>query len=49
MPECVKCGQEVVRRGWFWVLVTEAEQRMVTRCPGGDGINHEVEDEDDDG
>jgi hypothetical protein len=45
MKVCEKCDQEVVKRGWFWVVVSEAESKMVTGCP--EGGNHEVEDDED--
>lgn len=45
---CIKCGQEVVRQGIFWVLPSEVGAERVTACPGGDdenpGLLHEVED-----
>jgi hypothetical protein len=45
---CKKCGQDVVRRGLFWVLASEAHSQLVTFCPGpGDDRLHEVEGEDD--
>ena len=46
VTECVKCGQEVVKQGWFWVLPSEAGTGRATFCL--DGGNHEVEDEDED-
>lgn len=32
---CVKCGQAIVRKGWFWVLPSEVAQRTATFCPAG--------------
>ena len=43
---CEKCGQEVVKKGWFWVLPSEVEQKMATYCP--EGGQHEVGDNDED-
>lgn len=49
MPTCVKCGQEVVKRGWLWVLPEEAASGRASACAGGDGIIHEVDEDDDEG
>lgn len=48
--KCVKCDQEVVRKGWFWVLATEANSKQVTFCPvegESSGHLHEVAEVDD--
>lgn len=46
---CVKCGQELVQRGFFWVLPEEAASGKAMPCPGeGDDRLHAVFDEFDD-
>jgi hypothetical protein len=47
MPDsvvCHKCGQEIIRRGWFWCLASEADVKKVSYCPNGG--THEVEEPD---
>lgn len=42
---CEKCGNEVVKVGWFWVLPSEVGGRA-TYCPAGG--HHDVDEDNDD-
>lgn len=42
---CIRCEQEVVKMGWFWVLPSEYGGRMASVCPAVGGGLHEVEDD----
>lgn len=42
--ECSKCGAEVVKKGWFWVLPSEIDAPRVAFCP--EGGTHEVDEDD---
>jgi hypothetical protein len=42
---CDKCGQTVVKQGWFWVLASEAGTGKATFCPGDGGLHEVDEDE----
>lgn len=44
---CRRCGDTVVKRGWFWVRTEEASTRMATYCTPEDSL-HDVDEDDDD-